>query len=101
MVYSKNRQRLRHLRQQGAPLPGGSETNDDHCFIYGALIITGYAWILHVRFAMLLKDGSKLTPTGPPLPLRSTLVPKLVNTMGSVGTRMAIASPRGVAARVR
>jgi hypothetical protein len=52
VVYSKNRQRLRHLHQQGTPLPGGGETNDDHCFIYGALVITGYAWILHVCFAM-------------------------------------------------
>ncbi|KAF8467971.1 PLAC8 family-domain-containing protein [Russula ochroleuca] len=50
IVYSKNRQRLRHLQQQGAPLPGGGERYDDYCLIYsGLLILTGHAWILHIH----------------------------------------------------
>jgi len=49
VVYSKNRQRQRHLQQEGTPLPGGGETKDDHCFIFGALILTGYAWVLHIN----------------------------------------------------
>ncbi|KAH9993549.1 hypothetical protein BJV77DRAFT_997442 [Russula vinacea] len=52
IVYSNNRQRLYHLQRQGAPLPGGGERYNDHCFIYGALLFTGYAWIMHVRFVL-------------------------------------------------
>jgi Cys-rich protein (TIGR01571 family) len=48
VVHSKSRQRLRHLRDQGAPLPGDGE-NDDHCCIYGGLLITGYAWIINME----------------------------------------------------
>jgi Cys-rich protein (TIGR01571 family) len=41
------------LQQQGAPLPGGGERYDDYCLIYsGLLILTGHAWILHVRFVL-------------------------------------------------
>ena len=63
VVYSKNRQRLRHLQQHGTPHPTGGESNDDHCFIYGALAITGYAWILHVR-AMFDKMLPNSLPPG-------------------------------------
>ncbi|KAH9993551.1 PLAC8-domain-containing protein [Russula vinacea] len=46
VVYSKNRQRMRHLQQHGAPLPGGGETFDKQCCIYAALIIPCYAWLM-------------------------------------------------------
>ena len=49
VVYSKNRQRMRHLQQHGAPLPGGGETFDKQCCIYAALIIPCYAWLMLVR----------------------------------------------------
>ncbi|KAF8467958.1 PLAC8-domain-containing protein [Russula ochroleuca] len=42
VVYGKNRQRLRSLRKQGTPLPGGGVRYDRHCCIFGALEITGY-----------------------------------------------------------
>jgi len=48
VVYSKNRQRLRNLQQQGAPLPDGGKTYDDHCCIYAALVPSGYAWVLQI-----------------------------------------------------
>ena len=46
VVYSKSRQRLRHLENQGTPLPGGGETFDGHCCIYG--VLGGYSWIMQV-----------------------------------------------------
>jgi len=50
VVYSKNRQRVRHLQHQGAPLPGGGERYDDHCYLYGALCaLTGHGWVLHIH----------------------------------------------------
>jgi Cys-rich protein (TIGR01571 family) len=53
VVYSKNRQRLRNLQQQGAPLPDGGKRYDDHCCIYAALVPSGYAWVLQVRLRCL------------------------------------------------
>jgi len=48
VVYGENRQRLRNLQQQGAPLPGGGGRTNDYCCIYAALVPTLYAWILHI-----------------------------------------------------
>ncbi|KAI9430039.1 PLAC8-domain-containing protein [Lactarius indigo] len=48
VVYSKNKQRLRHLQNHGTPLPGGGETYNSDCCIYGCLVIPGYAWILQI-----------------------------------------------------
>ncbi|KAH9957326.1 PLAC8 family-domain-containing protein [Russula dissimulans] len=49
VVYSKNKQRLRHLRYQGTSLPGGGEPCDDHCYIHGGLTLLGYGWVLQVH----------------------------------------------------
>ena len=46
VVYSTNRQRLRHLENQGTPLVGGGETFDGHCCIYA--VLGGYSWIMQV-----------------------------------------------------
>jgi len=72
VFYSKNKQRLRNLQQQGAPLPGGGERYDDHCRIYGALLIlTGYAWALHVCLWCLMRYHQfRLTDTYPLSPAR-------------------------------
>jgi hypothetical protein len=48
VVFSKNKQRLKSLQTQGTPLAGGGERYDSNCFIYGALDITGYSWIMQV-----------------------------------------------------
>ncbi|KAI9457431.1 PLAC8 family-domain-containing protein [Russula earlei] len=57
VVYSKNRQRLRSLQHQGAPLPGGGERYDDYCFIYGCLtVVTGYGWVLHINQATDVRE---------------------------------------------
>ncbi|KAF8263297.1 hypothetical protein EI94DRAFT_1741268 [Lactarius quietus] len=48
VVYSKNKQRLRHLQDHGTPLPGGGERYTAECSIYGCLKLTGYGWILQV-----------------------------------------------------
>ncbi|KAF8467966.1 PLAC8 family-domain-containing protein [Russula ochroleuca] len=47
VVFSKNGQRLRHLQEHGAPLPGGGETYDRACCLFGALHYTEYAMIKH------------------------------------------------------
>jgi hypothetical protein len=70
VVYSKNKQRLRNLQQQGAPLPGGGERYNDHCIIYAALCPTGYSWILHVCLRCLKKMLSfRVTDTSLPPPV--------------------------------
>jgi hypothetical protein len=58
VVYGKNRQRLRHLQNQGAPLPGGGERYDSHCRIYAALcaLTLGHGWILHVRLLAMFDE---------------------------------------------
>ncbi|KAI9450103.1 PLAC8-domain-containing protein [Lactarius psammicola] len=48
VVYSKNKQRLRHLQTRGTPLPGGGERYNVGCCIYGCLLPTTYAWVLKV-----------------------------------------------------
>jgi hypothetical protein len=48
MVYSKSKQRLRHLQQRGTPLQGGGERVTPDCCIYTPLLVVGYAWILQV-----------------------------------------------------
>jgi hypothetical protein len=49
VVYSKNKQRLEHLRNRGTPLPGGGERLTDHTYIHGILTaIGGHGWILQV-----------------------------------------------------
>ncbi|KAF8467959.1 PLAC8 family-domain-containing protein [Russula ochroleuca] len=49
VVYSKNRQRLHSLQNQGTPLPGGGERYDKQCCIYGALVFTGFCWAMQIR----------------------------------------------------
>ncbi|KAN0139171.1 PLAC8 family domain containing protein [Lactarius tabidus] len=46
VVYSKNKQRLRHLQNHGTPLPGGGKRCTADCSIYGLLILPFHAWIL-------------------------------------------------------
>ena len=48
VVYSKNKQRLEHLQNNGTPLPGGGERFHADCSIHGLLVLTGYAWVLQV-----------------------------------------------------
>ncbi|KAH9013812.1 PLAC8 family-domain-containing protein [Lactarius pseudohatsudake] len=48
VVYTKNKQRLHHLRSQDTPLPGGGEGVDTDCCLYGCLLIPGFAWILQM-----------------------------------------------------
>ncbi|KAI9450102.1 PLAC8 family-domain-containing protein [Lactarius psammicola] len=48
VVYSKNKQRLRHLQTRGTPLPGGGERYNVDCCAYGCLIPTCNAWVLQV-----------------------------------------------------
>ncbi len=48
VVYTKNKQRLRHLQTQGIPLPGGGERYNLDCCIYGCLAPISYAAILNV-----------------------------------------------------
>jgi Cys-rich protein (TIGR01571 family) len=67
VVYGKNKQRLRNLQQQGAPLPGGGERLNDHCCIYAALLPTGYAWILHVCLRKMLSFRVTDTSSSPPV----------------------------------
>ncbi|KAH9993560.1 PLAC8 family-domain-containing protein [Russula vinacea] len=49
VVYSKNKQRLRSLQNQGTPLPGGGERYDKECCIYGALTVIFLGWTRQVR----------------------------------------------------
>ncbi|KAF8257531.1 PLAC8 family-domain-containing protein [Lactarius quietus] len=46
VVYTKNKQRLRHLQDHGTPLPGGGGRYTTECSIYGCLILPGYSWVL-------------------------------------------------------
>ena len=55
MVYSKNKQRLRSLQNQGTPLPGGGERYDKECCIYGALTVIFLGWTRQVCW-----DGDKM-----------------------------------------
>ena len=48
VVYTKNKQRLHHLRNHGTPLPGGGEIYNADCAIFGCLVLPGYAWALSV-----------------------------------------------------
>ncbi|KAH9046617.1 PLAC8-domain-containing protein [Lactarius hengduanensis] len=48
VVYSKNKQRLLHLQNQGTPLPGGGKGVSSDCFIYGCLVIPGFDWVLQI-----------------------------------------------------
>jgi len=48
VVYSSNRQRLRSLHYQGAPLAAGAEKPDEHFCIYCGLAIAGHGWVLRV-----------------------------------------------------
>jgi Cys-rich protein (TIGR01571 family) len=49
VVYSKNKQRLEHLRNRGTPLPGGGERLTDNTYIHGALTACGgHGWVLQV-----------------------------------------------------
>jgi len=49
IVYNKNKQRVHSLQVQGTPLPGGGETFDGYCIIYGWLAVLGYGWIMQIR----------------------------------------------------
>jgi Cys-rich protein (TIGR01571 family) len=68
-VYSKNRQRLRSLRNQGTPLPGGGVRYDGHCWIYasGVSEIIGYSlvmqvcWDVHKMICIIVKGYAPLT----------------------------------------
>lgn len=48
VVYGKNKQRLRNLRQYGVPMAGGGDRFNEHCVVHGVLMNTGYAWFLHI-----------------------------------------------------
>jgi len=50
MVYSRNKQHLRNLQSQGAPLPPGSEAAmDSSCCIYcGLSVCGGCGWVLQI-----------------------------------------------------
>ena len=48
VVYTKNKQRLRHLQSHGTPLPGGGERFNAACVFFGYLTLTGYYWVLSV-----------------------------------------------------
>jgi hypothetical protein len=97
VVFSKNKQRLRHLQTQGTPLPGPGETYDSQCLVYGGLDITGYSWILQVCWDVECIEGLIHSAAGP---LRLAIAPIFVNAMAFVEARVAIASRRGAAARV-
>ncbi|KAI0249609.1 PLAC8 family-domain-containing protein [Lactifluus subvellereus] len=56
VVYSKNRQRLRNLQYQGAPLQGGGERYTDACCIHGLLTFTGYGWVLQINNRNEIRD---------------------------------------------
>jgi hypothetical protein len=49
VVYSKNRQRLRSLQNQGRPLVGGGERYDKQCCIYCALSFSGFCWAIKMQ----------------------------------------------------
>ncbi|KAH9993562.1 PLAC8 family-domain-containing protein [Russula vinacea] len=55
VVYSKNRQRMRSLRDQGTPLPGGGVGFDGHCCIYGAFV-TGYSLFLQIHIREQVRE---------------------------------------------
>jgi hypothetical protein len=96
VVYSKNKQRLRSLQIQGAPLNGGGEAYDDQCCVYGALDIDGKGWVMEVcrwtcsRHRILKSSGH----------FRCRLAPNFVSDMAFAEMRLAIASLCGAAARV-
>ncbi|KAH9993550.1 PLAC8 family-domain-containing protein [Russula vinacea] len=56
VVYSKNKQRLRSLQIQGAPLDGGGEAYDDQCCVYGALDIDGKGWVMEMQTRAELRE---------------------------------------------
>ena len=49
VVYSKNRQRLRNLQDQGTPLFGDGERYDKQCCIFCALALTGFCWAIKMQ----------------------------------------------------
>ena len=59
MVYSRNKQHLRNLQSQGAPLPPGSEAMDSSCCVYFGLWICGCGWVLQVRPGCILMGYGK------------------------------------------
>jgi Cys-rich protein (TIGR01571 family) len=58
VVYSKNRQRLHHLQEHGSALPGGGETYNGPCYIYGGLLLLSarYVWTKHARSRVEVRE---------------------------------------------
>ncbi|KAH9983169.1 PLAC8 family-domain-containing protein [Russula compacta] len=48
VVYGQTKQRLRHLRQRGVPLPGGGERFNDHCRVYCCVAVPCFCWVLEM-----------------------------------------------------
>ena len=99
IVYSKNKQRLRSLKTQGTPLPGGGDTFDGDCCIYTLLDMCGLGCILQVCLRWLTRCIYMVPLTRPPL-LRLEIAAIFVIAMPSVGAHVAIAFIRGAAVRV-
>jgi hypothetical protein len=97
VVHSRNRQHLRSLQYQGTPLPAAEEKLDEHCCIYGALVITGYQWLLNVRPEDVDSMRFRLIPGV----CSFALAKKSVSAMVFVAARIRTASPRGAAVVVR
>jgi len=86
VVYSKNRQRLHHLQEHGSALPGGGETYNGPCYIYGGLLLLSarYVWTKHVCLAILPDNCDLRMCPRWPATLRHAVVWKFVSATAFV-----------------
>lgn len=98
MVYSQNRQRLRHLQYRGIPLRGGDDDFNDDCCFFCCISIPHFCWVLQVCWDW---DDDRLQIYHSHLEPSWAVAPTSADVITFVAALVMTASPSYVVAHVR